>query len=523
MKKILINTCVFGMLLLIAVGCSDKLEDYYIDPNETTNADISKLFTNMLYNDYIRPTYWDYRTFKMEASAKFSLYYGFGVANRMYQPSAGYMEDRWEGFYSNGIMNSYRSMEQKYMSLSDEEQINNEVFMQLGKIILYDQASELIDYWGDIPFSEAGSLNLTNSLGMAKFDDAAELYSTFISNLDEINSYLSTLEMSSSTSGQLNAQDILNGGDIISWRRYANSLRARLLMRISDYDAAKAQTELTKMFADEATYPIVSSNEENILLEVNPESSNFYSDITNALQELSFGPYAGDYMLEDVMVATNDPRTDVFWDAGSGGFVGVPTEATTNEQQNLANDGVLASFDTLTFLYNWNIPGVIFTSAEMNFIKAEAFEKWGGGSAEEAYTAGIEESIDFYYSLNQNASVGTSFPSFAREPMEKPEESVVTSYLTNAAIAYTGSTEEKMEKIATQKWLHYFILQSGQAWSEIRRTGYPELNLPVDPTTGELPPSRLLYPATERSNNGANYAAVASKDTRGTKIFWDVD
>ncbi|UII20876.1 SusD/RagB family nutrient-binding outer membrane lipoprotein [Fulvivirga ligni] len=521
MKRILINTCVFGMLILMAIGCSDKLEDYYVDPNETTDASISKLFTYMLYNDRIRPTYWDYRTFRMAATAKFSLYYGFSETNKMYQPSTGYMEDRWESFYSGGIMNTYKSMEQTYQGMNEDDQQNNEIFMQLGKIVLYDEAAQMVDLWGDIPFSEAGALNLTNAMGKAKFDDASEVYSTIIDGLDIINTYLSTVEVPSSIEGQLASPDILNGGDVASWRRYANSLRARLLLRISDYDEARAQAELTKMFNDESTYPMVSTNEENILLDMYPEGGNFYSEITNALLELGFGPYAGDFMLDDVMVANNDPRTDVFWDAGSGGFVGVPTDATTNEQQNLANDGVLATFDTLTFLYNWNIPGVLFTAAEMNFIKAETFEKWGGGDAEGAYQEGIKESIDFYYWLNQSAVESNSF-TFSRVSMDSPAESTINDYLSDPDIAYTGSTAEKIEKIATQKWIHYFILQPGQAWSEIRRTGYPQLNLPEDPTTGELPPARLLYPPTERSNNGTNYAAVAAKDTRDTKVFWDV-
>jgi len=101
---------------------------------------------------------------------------------------------------------------------------------------------------------------------------------------------------------------------------------------------------------------------------------------------------------------------------------------------------------------------------------------------------------------------------------------VVEDFATNTDAAYTGTSTEKLEKIYTQKWLHFGFLQSIQAWSEYRRTGYPALNFANATQVGyETPPTRLLYPSDESSYNSNNYEAVRAKDTRSTKVFWDVN
>jgi hypothetical protein len=81
-----------------------------------------------------------------------------------------------------------------------------------------------------------------------------------------------------------------------------------------------------------------------------------------------------------------------------------------------------------------------------------------------------------------------------------------------------------LEKIATQKWIDFNIMQANQAWAEWRRTKLPKLTFPTDPLSVLSPnvPSRLLYPSTESSLNSANYATVKSGDNVTTKVFWDV-
>jgi hypothetical protein len=103
-----------------------------------------------------------------------------------------------------------------------------------------------------------------------------------------------------------------------------------------------------------------------------------------------------------------------------------------------------------------------------------------------------------------------------------PSAAAVNDFLANSTIKYAGSSAQKLALIWTQKWVQFGFMQSVQAWSELRRTKYPQLTFVADNTSGfALPPNRLTYPGRERTFN-PNYSAVSAKDTRDAKIFWDV-
>jgi hypothetical protein len=91
----------------------------------------------------------------------------------------------------------------------------------------------------------------------------------------------------------------------------------------------------------------------------------------------------------------------------------------------------------------------------------------------------------------------------------------------NPLIAYGTNN---LEKIATQKWIDFGVIQAHQAWAEYRRTKLPKLTFPTDGSSvlSPNPPNRLLYPGTEASLNTANYEPVKSSDNITTKVFWDV-
>lgn len=528
MKKLIINITSFLILIILFNSCN-KIDDYYLDPDATTEGDMGKLFTYMLYNDYVRPTYWDFATFETGVTAKYSQFIGIFVGSGMYQPSLSYNHDRWKAYYAAGIMNQYREIIKTYEGLSDVQKEEQYVYMQIAKVILYDQTIELVDYWGDIPFTEAGILNYTNALGYPAFDDASGIYDYIINDLDELNTWFTNVNLSNTIQTSLATQDILLGGNMELWRKYANSLRLRMLMRISFVEESTAQSEITAMLNNPDTYPLIDDNTENILLEMNTSGTSFTSEglragLTDAAT--SNGAIAPYYMLNEVMLANNDPRVPVYWDPGSDSatwanqtYLGLEYDLTSSTASTMFQQGMFATYDSATFILNWNCPGVLITAAEVNFLKAEAYERWSFGDAQTAYEDGIRQSIKFYYGLNQSAYLNPN-TSFTRDPLEMPDSLTIENYIAETAIAYTGNSEEKLQKIWTQKWLDFFILRAGEAWAEVRRTGYPELSFAQDPTFGYLPPDRLFYPDEEKSYNAANYSAVSSKDTRDTKIFW---
>ena len=168
----------------------------------------------------------------------------------------------------------------------------------------------------------------------------------------------------------------------------------------------------------------------------------------------------------------------------------------------------------------------VFTAAEVSFLSAEANERWGAGSmtAQNAYEQGITQSVDFYYGINQSKIDKTGYTATA---LTTPSAAAISTYYNSANISYSAatSTAQRLALIGTQNWINFFILQAGQAWAEIRRTGYPALTFATAPNAAgaTLPPTRLLYPSSEQLYNAANYSAVSAKDTRSTKVFWDVN
>lgn len=523
MKRFLINIALTVTVAVSLGSCSKKIESDYLNPELTTTGSMGKLLTGMYLNPRIHPSYYDYATFILPTTAAFSQLTALAPAAQMYIPSINYNESRWVHYYDGsngtdynyngpGIMSSYREMQTTYAALSATEQANQLVFLQCAKVILYDQTAQMVDLWGDIPFFNAGSLNTPGrSIGYAAFDNAAVVYDTLINGLKTLNTYFATAALSAETKASLTKQDILLNGDLTLWRRYTNSLRLRLLMRTSYVNEDRAKAEVTAMLADPSTYPMITDNTYNVQLNESP--TTLKSDLLDAF---TGSPYAPSYLLDTLMVANSDPRTAVMWDSvATKPYKGFPYNGTTSQYDG----GGFATYDSATFMYNYNIPGVLYTAAEVSFLTAEANERWGAGAtaAATAYANGIRQSIAFYYGINQTKNLRSG--SWASLP--SPSAAAVNAYISN--VAYTGTSAQKLVKIATQNWINFFVLQGGQAWAEYRRTKLPVLSF-ATATSGAAtqPPTRLLYPSTEQVYNPANYAAVSAKDTRTTKVFWDV-
>lgn len=519
-KRIYKIACAFLSLLIVMPSCN--IEDKFLDPETTTQGNISTLFTGILDNKRMRTEYWDVRTISVEHTGRYSQTFILPNGSKQYHQTDSYIGDYWRDFYTpqyGGPMAMYRQMESINKSLSQEDQAANAIFFAATKVVLYDYAGGLVDMLGDIPFSEAGSLQLTSVSTAAKFDDQQGLYRMMIDDLDAVNTYFKT----ATTTTSFIKQDILLSGNIAKWRKYGNSIRLRLLIHMSYVDEAYAKEKIMAML-NSSDCPLIDGDNNpnydpaagdvlNIPLKTNTES------LINAIGEGST-QIAPDFLLNKLMLPTQDVRIDVFFDKnGLSEYKGLPINTPSEAISSLSKD--YSCWDSTTVWQNKNIPGIRMTASEVNFIKAEAQQRWGDAAkAKTAYETAVKQSVSFYYYLN-NTSSGTSGGGFRLEV--KPSDDIINKFVTER-VAYTGSTDAKLELIGTQKWLHLGWLQSIETWTEYRRTKYPKL-LPF-PSAGmesgyTQPPTRLQYPTAETSYN-PHYKDVQAKDTRDTKIFWDV-
>jgi hypothetical protein len=529
MKKIIIRLFTAGALVAGLAACEDQLEDKYNNPEQTTEASLEKFFTRLLDNDRVRPAYWNVRTFLVLHPGLYTQTSSFINSNKRYQQQLSYTEQRWTDYFTtggngSGVVAHYREMQKAYNLLSEEDQANADVYMNAAKVVYLDQTLQMVDLWGDIPFSQAGALNLSGSVVAPKFDDAQDIYMTAIQGLEDAASYFANASIDPLTQTTFNKQDILLKGSLDKWRRYSNSLRLRALMRISFQNETKAQTDVMEMLNDPTQYPLISDASQEVLLQPLTTNTN---DLRNALVEVSAN-LAPEFIVEEILKPSSDPRLRFLYDKGAttagvphADYKAIPTNATSAAQEDAISKGLYSVVDSSTFLNNSKFPGIVFTAAEVSFLKAEAFERWGSSaSAEEAYKTGIQQSMTLYTTLNSAGA--TARGASAEDAITQGERDAM---LATPLVAYTGTTDEKLEKIWTQKWLHLGFMQSTETWAEFRRTNFPAITfVPDNNTPGfEMPPTRLLYPASEKTYNSANYEAVKSEDTSTGKLFWDVD
>lgn len=543
-KYFLYISCAFTLAIAMS-GCKRELEDYYLNPDKTSSPTIEKLFSGMMNNNRVRPQYWDLRTFQFFMLGKYCQIVGFQNDPTVYQQTESYVQDRWNDYYSpgdqgndpnsagsgSGPMGTYRTMERLYKALPIDERPNMEVFMMAGKVLLLDQTAQMVDIWGDIPFSEAGSLDATSTISNPKFDSQVEVYDSVLVGLKNVADWFQAAALNTVATAAFANQDFVMHGSMDKWRRYINSLRLRYALRISYYDEAKALQTINEIFGNEARYPLVDGN--GVGDNYNPvntdvllfQLTNYTNNLNSAFTEKQ-NQMAPDYMLNTMMVPNNDPRIPFLFDKwgqtdpDSKTFTPNPTYKAVSAQAlgTVQSDSInyYAFVDSTTFRFNSKLPGIMMTAAETNFMKAEIAERWGvGGDPEVNYNLAVRQAIAFVNYLHSTNS--TQY-----EPLTQPSTAAVTAFLANPAIAYTGTQDEKLDKIWTQKWISYAYLQCGQAWAEYRRTKSPKITIwQSSSSLYPIPPTRLTYPDSEKNYN-TKYQDVKDKDNRTTKIFWDV-
>lgn len=532
MKKTVIYISILLLLTVPFSACKKTIDKDYLNPELSTKPIISGFFTAMLNSDRVRPAYWNLRTFFFPNVSVYAQTTTFDNVPTAYQSIDGYLGNYWSDFYypssnGSGPMALYRAMQSAYNGLSTADKAAQEVYMQAATIVLAERAAKMIDMWGDIPFSQAGNLETASVIKNPVFDDEKTLYYTLIGNLNDAATYFGSAQLSGNVQAAFAKADILLKGNLSQWQAYANSTRLRLLMRTSYYDEATAKTAVTTMLSNPASYPLIdggnsgnySPANSDVLLQ--PLTTTTSSTLYSALTEID-SYWATDYKLNTMMLPANDPRIPVIYDkygqTVNGTFVpnkaykAMPITYTSAQQDTAFSKYSIV--DSTTFLNNVKMPGIVITASEVNFLKAEAYERWGLGDAAAAYNTALAQSITFYYYLN---SVGGG-------TVPAPAATDITAFQNSASVSYASAPDQthKLALIYSQKWLHFGFLQSDEAWSEYRRTKYPNLTFPVQTLADyQNPPTRLLYPTVETSYN-TNYSSVKAKDTRTTKIFWDV-
>jgi hypothetical protein len=381
----------------------------------------------------------------------------------------------------------------------------------------------LTDAWGDVPYSEAlQGFNVDGTL-TPKYDKQADIYADLLVQLEDANQLLA------STTLNFGSGDLIYGGDPVKWRKFANSLKLRLLNRAAGTPwtftytmagtqppvtttpgpaaLATADAEIATILGNPTQYPIFDSNDDNAALVYpglpyrNPIYETLLSRQDQAISET----------IVNWLKARNDPRLYIYAQP-------TPDSQTTPPLnwvgfQNGRNI-TAANFPGISMLGTQianteTAPTYVLTYDEVLFNIAEyQMRKANDAAAQAAYEEGITASME-RWGLNDGSTV---YPTWGRATITTGATGYPVSYATYLAdplVAWGGTDAQKFQKICEHRWAAIFG-EGVQAYSEIRRTGFPErifeyqLEGTFYPNLGL--PIRLQYALSEVTYNTANLA-----------------
>lgn len=348
------------------------------------------------------------------------------------------------------------------------------------KILQVYAFQELVDMFGDIPYSEA--LDISNI--EPKYDDAFSIYQDLLAELDEVTSGLDE------NYGSFGSNDVILGGDVTMWKKFAYSLKVKLAINLADYDANLSKSTIEaaydKGFAPGDVVQLVYVGGAN----ANP----LYEDMVQSGRH-DFVPAT---TLIDKMNELEDPRRPFYFTIyeGTGTYVGgVPGDLNAWGQLSHVADPIKEP----------TYPQILMDYTELAFYLAEA--------AARGFNVG--NTAEFYY----NMGVGSSIVHWGGT------EADAAAYLTRPDVNYATAPGDWKEKIGTQAWIAYY-LRGFTAYTSYRRLDYPVLRqVPVPETDDGLVPRRFTYPTNEQTLNAANWTAASAAiggDNMTTKLFWDL-
>lgn len=492
--------CFSGLVLAAAiVGCDpDEITKVNENPNNPTDAPAGAVFTNAVQAGIGRFLGWGY-------NGRGAALVVQHLAQTQYPDEDQYR--RLDANSTAGFFNTPYTSElidlQKVIDAGEEE---SRPAVYGPALALQTLIFEYItDTFGDIPYSEALKGDGEDAILLPKYDPQKDVYTGMMAALTKV-----ATDLANPGSVTLGSADPIYGGSPAAWQRFANTLHARLALRIINVDPTTAASELQKALTGAGG--VFRSNSDNAVMRWpgdgvfnNPWSDNFKGRDDHRMSQT----------LMNIMLANNDPRIPIYAQptvTDPTKYAGMPNGLVATQAATWFNTSsrVGAVFFPGATAYGTfggsgaSFPQHILTYSELQFIRAEAANRGIAG-----LTAG--QAQGFYNdaitaSLNQWGVTGAA----------------VATYLAQPNVAYKGGVEG-LKQIAQQKYVALFT-DGGTAWAEWRRTCQPTTLAAGPAAIVSYIPRRFYYSTTETSANSDNLAAAIARqgpDNFGTRVYWD--
>lgn len=541
--------------------------DYEVSENalqtlRVTEGSAGATFSNLVYEGM-------YNDYQITTNLTHDVYSGYWGNNSFAPPSAptysyndGWSGARWRHFYDDRTVSEYSQLIKTFW-FCDRERYHTAFY--ITRIYYAFLMSAQTDTYGDIPikYYVKGMLPPEENV---EYSSQEEVYRMIFNILDQAITNLHNIPAVQQF--DLGEDDLCYGGDVEKWIRFANTLRLRLALRVSNVDKTLAQQQGEAALNDpsglmqsqddnmklipkrqyitggnENIYGLLFSWSANVVLPKEMEwaykNQALKPGVTTATpgfeQKAPANLYTAGGVDETLFNASEDncyldPRCNILWyrptefaklnqavpEESDKDFCGIRNGETVlggSQTVNYSPNRCNTQSDAMNPKVWWNLAREIvwFGYSESLFLKAEAaLRGWNGTSltqsAKDYYLDGIRASMEYY---------GIA-------------EADYRDYINNLqglAAFDGGSREEQLEQIITQKWIAVFP-NGNEGWAELRRTDYPRYALVVqggNGSNGEVPNTKLIkrvqYPNSEARNP---LKPTLAEVNQGTRVWWDV-
>jgi len=501
MKTILL----FSIILLGLFSCTANFEEINSNPNNPIKVDPAFLLTtsqrqtqNLYGGNMNGVVFYNYTHY----------FSGFQGEFQRYTYSVSSTNDYWSSTY----VNSLQPLNQIVELYNEDPTYKNRVLIaKIWKAYIY---SNTVSIWGGIPMT--ASLQGTPSV---EYQKEQEIYYAL---LDQLKEYSDAIVLTGDK--YVAVADKIYGGDLLKWKKFANTLRLRLALRISNIDPEKAKSVIQEIAQNPTG--IISSIAETAAMTWGVTSDSWSYLYNRVVYNYAANKATIAVLNESLVYHTlpyGDARLPIYGQpakqgpsigkyfgqniayGGGGGYT-----SRVNPHNLLKQDDY--SYIGERFLKP-DAEYVFLSYAEACFSKAEAALKgwWKDSNTENYYYEGIDASYNHYglsaaqaiaYKNTPGIKWGTQSDTIKRSALFQDWMGICSSYI---------KAGDYSRQIIMQHWLA-MPNQGVDAWALIRRTRVLEFEPQFATYDGEYKyiPDRIPYPGSEYSTNPVEVAKAVT-------------
>lgn len=540
LSKTFSNKSVYAALLgsiVLFASCTKKYTDINFDKNKIATvgpAQLPFLFSKAL--DVAPGAYYNYQVAQNLFADQYAQYF---ACEATYFPSDRLtIRQDWVGAAFNPMYTDVLPQLQSIFASTDSATSAEYAMASIWWVYTFHRVT---DYWGPIPYFSAGIPGST-----VAYDSQDKIYADFFKRLTNAAAVLKT----HAGENHYGSYDLIYGGDVNRWIKFANSLRLRLALRISNVDPATAKTQAEAavaagvMTASAAIAdPTAQTSGDDAFVQRSAKNND-----GNGLQSMSdWNEFRMSASMASVLNGYQDPRLPQFFlptfNSGTAymglrnGLSVAQLGLTPNVAANNSHVGQRYS-STAVVDKNGNSLGSansiatgqnVMVTAESYFNRAEgALLGWSmGGAAKDLYNSGITNSL-IQWNIT-NAAVQTAYINSTKTPVA-PGDGLNSPAMTNIPVLFGSDLATQLEQIATQKWLSLYP-DGMEAWADYRRSRklklYPVVNSDNPDITNTVTQwiRRIPFLDSEKETNAdavtAATALLGGPDKVTTALWWD--